>query len=154
MPQRRNLTNKVSGKRSLSSGSSIDAILCAAMASTKDELRTSIIKSDRSGRLRYTQEYRDEVLAAFEASGMSGAAFAEHCGLKYQTFAGWVARRKRENGQTRRTAGKQQFVLAEFDTTPSVSGELRVDLPGGASARLADAGQAELLAALIRSLAR
>jgi len=54
------------------------------MASTKDDLRTSIIKSDRAGRLRYTQQYRDEVLAAYEASSMSGAAFAKHCGLKYQ----------------------------------------------------------------------
>jgi hypothetical protein len=32
---------------------------------------------------------------------MSGPAFAEHCGLKYQTFAGWVAKRRREEGQTR-----------------------------------------------------
>ena len=143
----------VSGQPSLSSGGSIDAILFAAMASTKGELRTSIIKSDRSGRLRYTQQYRDEALAAFEASGMSGAAFAEHCGLKYQTFAGWVAKRRREKGQARRTVGKGQFVLAEFDTAPSVSGELRVELPGGASAMLATAGQAALLAALIRALA-
>ena len=123
------------------------------MASTKDELRTSIIKSDRSGRLRYTQKYRDEVLAAFEASGMSGAAFAGHCGLKYQTFAGWVAKRKREKKRPRRTAGKGQFVLAEFDTTPSDSGVLRVELPGGACAQLDSAGQAGLLAALIRALA-
>ncbi len=58
------------------------------MASTRDDLRTSIIKRSQRGTDGYTQQYRDEVLAAFEASGMSGAAFAKHCGLKYQTFAG------------------------------------------------------------------
>jgi transposase-like protein len=122
------------------------------MASTKDDLPTTIIKSDCTGRARYTQQFRDEVLAAYEASGMSGPAFAEHCGLKYQTFAGWVAKRRREKGQAKPPAGKQQFVLAEFGAT-AVSGELRVELPGGASARLATASQAALLAALIRALA-
>ena len=52
------------------------------MASTKDEVPANIIKSDRTGRRRYTQHYKDEVLSAYESSGMSGPAFAEHCGLK------------------------------------------------------------------------
>ena len=121
-------------------------------STTKDDFPATIIKSDRTGRLRYTQQYKDEVLAAYEASGMSGPAFAEHCGLKYQTFAGWVAKRRREKGQTRPPAAEQQFVLAEFGAAP-VSGELRVELPGGACARLSDAAQAGLLAALIRALA-
>ncbi|MFT5108737.1 MAG: hypothetical protein ACI9UA_004381 [Pseudoalteromonas tetraodonis] len=54
------------------------------MASTSDDLPTTIIKRDRAGRPRYTQQYKDEVLAAYQASGMSGPAFAEHCGLKYR----------------------------------------------------------------------
>jgi transposase-like protein len=126
------------------------------MASTKDTLRTSIIKSDRAGRARYTQRFRDEVLAAFEASGMSGAAFAEHCGVKYQTFATWAAKRRREKGRGERPAEVQKFVIAEFGAAPESDadpGGLRVDLPGGASARLAAAGQVGLLAALIRALA-
>jgi len=122
------------------------------MASTNDDLPTTIIKSDRTGRLRYTQQYKDEVLAAYEASGMSGPAFAEHCGLKYPTFAGWAARRRRENAPAEAPAGEQQFVLAEFGA-PAGPGGLHVELPGGASARLSDAGQVGLLAALIRALA-
>jgi hypothetical protein len=120
------------------------------MASTKD-LPATIIKSDRTGRARYTQQYRDEVLAAFEASGMSGPAFAEHCGLKYPTFAGWVSKPRREKGRVRRSANKQQFVLAEVGAAPGGDG-LRVELPGGASARLSEASQVSLLAALIRAL--
>ena len=121
------------------------------MASTKDDLPATIIKSDRTGRARYTQQYKDEVLAAFEASGMSGPAFAEHCGLKYPTFAAWVAKRRREDGESPRSASKQQFVLAEFGAAPGRDG-LHVELPGGASAWLAEVGQVSLLAALIRAL--
>lgn len=77
-------------------------MLCRSMASTQDDLPATIIKSDRSGRPRYTQQYKDEVLAVYGASGMSGPAFAGHCGLKYPTFAGWVAKRKHPESGGRR----------------------------------------------------
>ncbi len=118
-----------------------------------DEPATAIIKSDRAGRQRYSPEYRDEVLAAFDSSGMSGPAFARHCGLKYPTFAGWVARRKRgEAGAAPAPARAGGFLLAEFSDAPADS-PLRVKLPGGAAAELASASQAGLLAALIKALA-
>jgi transposase-like protein len=123
------------------------------MASTNSEPATSIIKSDRSGRRRYTQEYKDEVLAAYEASGMSGPAFAGHCGVKYPTFAAWAAKRRQEgdgqSGPGPLAPGK--FVIAEFGAAPG-PGALRVELPGGAAAELASPAQAGLLAALIREL--
>ncbi len=125
------------------------------MLSTNDDLPATIIKSDRTGRPHYTQQYKDEVLAAYDASGMSGPAFAEHCGLKYSTFAGWVSKRRREEDQNSTPGGNptnQQFVLADFGIGPA-SSELRIELPGGASARLSDADQAGLLAALIKALA-
>lgn len=60
---------------------------------------TGIIKADARGRMRYTAQFREEALAAFERSGMSAAGFAERCGVKYQTFAGWVKRRRNERQQ-------------------------------------------------------
>jgi hypothetical protein len=39
------------------------------MASTQ-ETSTSIIKGDRAGRTRYSQAYKDEVVAAYRQSGM------------------------------------------------------------------------------------
>ena len=122
------------------------------MASTKDDPPTSIIKSDRTGRMRYTQQYKDEVLAAYEASGMSGPAFAEHCGVKYPTFAGWVAKRRSGNGEAAPAAGAQKFVLAEFGGPVGAAG-IGVELPGGARARLSGADEIPLLVALIRALA-
>ena len=86
---------------------------------------------------------------------MSGPAFAEHCGLKYPTFAGWAAKRKKEEGSGGHATSKRQFVLAEFGTAPDPGASgLHIELPGGASARLADTGQVELLVTLIRALAR
>lgn len=61
------------------------------MASTQ-ETSTSIIKSDRVGRTRYSQAYKDEVVAAYQQSGMSAVAFAHHCGVKYPTFVSWVSK--------------------------------------------------------------
>lgn len=124
------------------------------MASTNHKPETTvIIKSDRSGRPRYKPAYREEVLDAYEASGMSGPAFARHCGLKYPTFAGWVARRRRgkEGGvpNRSRTAG---FLLAEF-SDGLAEAPLRVTLPGGAAAELGSPSQAALLADLLKALA-
>ena len=123
------------------------------MASRNRAHSTSIIKSDRAGRPRYTQKYRYEVLMAYEASGMSGPAFAKHCGLKYSTFSAWVAKQRRNQSSSKTPSPKRQFVVAEFEEAPNPDG-LQIDLPGGASARLVDANQIDLLVSLIRALSR
>jgi transposase-like protein len=124
------------------------------MASTNHKAETTtIIKSDRSGRPRYKPAYREEVLDAYEASGMSGPAFARHCGLKYPTFAGWVARRRRgrkAGGPPRARPGG--FLLAEF-SDGLAEAPLRITLPGGAAAEIGSPSQAALLASLLKALA-
>ena len=60
------------------------------MASTQETSTNTIIKSDRMGRTRYSQAYKTEVVTAFEQSGMSAAAFAKHCGVKYSTDHGFL----------------------------------------------------------------
>ncbi|MEM9599022.1 MAG: transposase [Acidobacteriota bacterium] len=123
------------------------------MTSTHDDQSpATIIKSDRTGRRRYTREYKNEVLAAYESSGMSGPAFAEHCGLKYPTFASWVSKRRREETGGEAPENHEKFVLAEFAAATGPEG-IAIELPGGANARLADSRQVELLAALIKALA-
>lgn len=122
------------------------------------EETTSITKSARRGRRRYSAEYKQEVLDAFEASALSGPEFARHCGVRYPTFAGWVAKRRkgRERGAEEGGGRGQRFVLAEFSDPAAAGGgpgRLIVSLPGGASAEVADAAGAELLARLLKSLA-
>jgi len=53
-----------------------------------------IIKVDVKGRTLVSRQRREALLAEFEKSGMSGAAFAKWAGIKYQTFALWVRKRR------------------------------------------------------------
>ena len=57
-----------------------------------------VLKQDERGRVRLSRERREALLAEFELSGMSGAKFARLAGLNYQTFIGWVRRRKASGG--------------------------------------------------------
>ncbi len=111
-----------------------------------------IIKSDRTGRTRYTSEYKQEVLDAFESSSLSAPAFAQQCGIKYPTFAAWLAKRNQGNRHPVNSTERPAFILAELPTAPD--GEaLEVRLPGGAVARAAGPDQVRLLAELLRLLA-
>jgi transposase-like protein len=56
---------------------------------------TNLIKADALGRARRTREHRERILDEYEQSGLSGSEFAALCGVKYQTFATWLQRRKR-----------------------------------------------------------
>ena len=53
------------------------------MSSITNRATGPIIKSDRTGRTRYTAQYKREVLAAFESSSLSAPVFAKQCGIKY-----------------------------------------------------------------------
>ncbi len=48
-----------------------------------------ILKTDVLGRITVGRAQRDAILDVFEASGMTGSAFALHHGIKIQTFASW-----------------------------------------------------------------
>ena len=120
------------------------------MSSITEQATGTIIKSDCGGRTRYTKQYKQEVLAAFQSSCLSAPAFAAHCGIKYPTFAAWIAARKRPAPD--RPGGQTAFLIAEV---ANVSDEpmLEVRLPCGAIARAAGSDQVRLLAELLRHLA-
>lgn len=128
------------------------------MTSMDEATTTGIIKADARGRMRYTAQFREEAIAAFERSGMSAAGFAERCGVKYQTFAGWVKRRRNERQQgvgskAMDAGGEPRFLLAEIgEESPPVRG-LSVRLPGGAVASVSGPDEVPLLVELIRALA-
>jgi hypothetical protein len=124
------------------------------METPTDSSAGTIIKSDRTGRTRYTAQYKREVLDAFESSSLSAPAFAMQCGVKYPTFAAWIAMRRRGSapGPARRQPAPPAFLLAEIGDAPS-GDALEVRLPGGAVARAAGPAQLKLLAELLRHLA-
>jgi len=119
------------------------------MSSITDQPTGPIIKSDRTGRTRYTAQYKRDVLDAFESSSLSAPVFAKQCGIKYPTFAAWIAARKRPEPIS--SSGQPAFLIAELAAPPHTVFE--VHLPGGAVARISSSHQVRLLAELLRHLA-
>ena len=126
-----------------------------------------ILKRDALGRMKYSAAQRTAMLDEFERSGLSGAAFARRVGVHYQTFAGWVQKRRHaQDGYQMRLAN----VAAPHSSRPPVRlleavaeevGPPGAPLPGaalcvqlrcGARLLVGDAGQAVLAARLMQAL--
>ena len=110
-----------------------------------------IVKSDQTGRTRYTPEYKREVLAAFQSSTLSAPVFARQCGIRYPTLAAWISARKRGD-QAAPGGNSPAFLVAEVASSAGGTA-LEVRLPCGAVVRAADPEQVRLLATLLRHLA-
>ena len=123
-----------------------------------------VLKQDTRGRMRVPRERRESVLDEFERSGLTGAKFARLAGINYQTFAGWVQRRK----LTRAEAGGSlsqaipagggtvrlfEAVLGDAHRSPG-TGVLRVELPSGSSVLIESPAQLAMVAELIRLVAQ
>lgn len=121
------------------------------MTATND----GILKADRRGRLSYSPEQRLAMVNAFQASGLSGPRFAALHGVKYQTLANWLQKRKRE--AAREAPGLPRpaflsFVPAELQGMPNAGAAMEIMLPGGARLSITAPGHVQLAAALIREL--
>ena len=114
-------------------------------------------RPDRLGRVRTPRSRREELLAEFERSGLSQAAFARRAGVRYPTFAHWVQERRRTDGGTAEAPATSanatpRFVELRLPSAPppsSVAAELSVALPDGVVLRGAEPSA---LAALVREL--
>lgn len=87
---------------------------------------------------------RAQLLAAFDRSGLSAAAFARQHGLNYTTFCGWRQRRDK-------TKVSPAFVEVELPA-PAAPVELMIELGAQARLRLSSTGQIALAAQLIQTL--
>lgn len=100
----------------------------------------------RRRRARTTAWRRAQLLAAFERSGLSAAAFARQQGLNYTTFCNW----RQRQGQAKPAP---DFVQVELPP-PSAPAELVLELGPCARLRITEAGQMELAARLLQVLSR
>lgn len=138
-------------------------------------LASGILKTDVLGRVRVGSDQREAILDAFETSGMSGQAFARHHGIKIQTFASWIQKRRRARGDYQNEAvcsklrmrknprctstqsearAQSPMNLIEVDLHKNTSSAepLEVILPGGVIVRISHESQLELLQTLMRQL--
>jgi transposase-like protein len=117
-----------------------------------------IVKTDARGRMRVSTERRQSLLAEYEQSGLSAKKFAQLAGIKYQTFANWLQKRRRMGSSPAKSADSVRWLEAvvEKAKTSGLPGTaaLIVALPGGARMEIGDAHQAALAALLLRSLAK
>jgi len=117
-----------------------------------------VIKADVLGRVRTSRERREQLLDEFERSGLTGQKFAAVVGIKYQTFATWAQKRRRQRGAypAVKTPKPLRWLEAVVEQAQEAGGKnpraLVLELPGGAKVQIADARQAGLAAVLLRAL--
>ena len=119
----------------------------------------ALLKTDGLDRVKTPPERREQLLDEFERSGVTGTKFAALAGIKYQTFAAWVCKRRRQRDAAANTPTKQvdsmRWLEAVVEQAQSCGGQpgcLVLQLPGGVRAEISDAKQAVLAAALVRAL--
>ena len=130
-----------------------------------DTIQTSepIIKTDVLGRIKTPAVRREQLIDEFERSGLSGCKFAELAGLKYQTFATWVQKRRRKNGTYTTLPAKRSqrsdsvrwleaVVQEAHDSKAALKESIVLELRGGGRVEISHAKQLPLAAALLREL--
>ena len=125
------------------------------MTDSDENQRNQLLKTDTRGRVRSTQQQRDGVLDAYEASGLSGPEFSRVHGIKYQTFATWRQNRReqREGKGAKSPATQQSITLVEATPAEQTADYLRIELPGGARMEINNDREARLAAQLLAELA-
>ncbi len=151
----------------------------AVAATCSDPVGGNLLKTDVLGRITVGREQRENILNAFEASGMTGQAFALLHGINIQTFASWIQKRRRARGDYHNEAvcsklrmrknpspldskkvvrPQASMNLIEVNVedlqneTPKMHQALEVILPGGAVVRIIHESQLDLFKTLLRQL--
>lgn len=117
----------------------------------------SLVKTDTLGRLRRSSQQRERILEEFEHSGLSGPKFAALCGVKYQTLATWLQRRKGRRASVKgRAKGKAatpvRWLEASVQSRGDCAEDLALQLPGGVRALISHPSHIAWAAALVRAL--
>jgi hypothetical protein len=114
---------------------------------------SSIIRTGNDGRLRYSREQGQDLLEAFDRSGLSAMSFSrQHC-VSYQTFIAWV-RKRRECGDalSPNATAFAEMMLQQPSHNPSTG--LRILLPRGTVIEIPNRSALPLAAELITTLRR
>lgn len=114
-----------------------------------------ILKADARGRVRTSVARRESLLEEFGRSGLSGPRFAGLAGIKYSTFAAWVARRRKAAVTSTPVPPPGAVRWLEAVAAPMIQPTVMVlQLPGGVRVEVADEQQAVLAARLVQALAQ
>ena len=123
------------------------------MTDSEANQRNQLLKTDTRGRVRSTQQQRDAVLDAYEASGLSGPEFSRVYGIKYQTFATWRQKRREGREEGKGNGSQQPVTLVEVTPERPPACSLHIELPGGCCIEVSDQNQTRMAAQLLAELA-
>ncbi len=119
------------------------------METTLTEVIIAERTRDGRGHRLYTDERRAELIAAYQASGLTQVAFAQREGIKYSTFTGWLQSRRRATpSASAAPSAPLRFVEA---SVPAGWRSLEVTLPDGTRVRGASAREVAEVARALRS---
>jgi hypothetical protein len=118
---------------------------------------SEILKQDSKGRVRYTNQKREQLLQEFDKSGLSGAKFAAMVGVTYSTFAGWCSRRAKAGSKSSPPKAApvewlEAVVAPKQPSSSEKSASLIVSLPSGARIEIPSPHHVSLAAELLRHL--
>jgi transposase-like protein len=115
------------------------------------EMNEVILKADRRGRLRYTPEQKQALIAAYETSGLSCPRFAALHGVNYQTLVSWLKKRRGEDADH---PALRSLIPAELDGPPRAVTvpPMEILLPCGVRLAVHTPSQTVMAATLIREL--
>jgi hypothetical protein len=114
---------------------------------------TQILKIDERGRILTSPEQRNAALDAFEHSGMTGAQFARHAGIKYPTLMNWIQRRRRERAATalpKAAAPGSGWIEAVVESRSA--GNLTIEIAGDLRVTMSDESSVTVVVKLLREL--
>lgn len=118
-----------------------------------------LLKSDAVGRVQTPPDRRETLLNEFERSGLSGPKFAALAGIKYQTFAAWVTRRRKKRGDIQpaiKAADPVRWLEAVVTEAQAPTTNrllpVRIQLSTGTWIELSDLKQIDLVVVLVRAL--
>jgi transposase-like protein len=120
-------------------------------------MNESIMKTDKRGRLRYTQEQKKTMVEAYQASGLSAPRFATLHGVNYQTLVSWIKKGKEPASAKHSPSPNPAFfplVPAEVDKAfiTGTGRAMEVLLSSGTKIIITSSDQLDLAAILISKL--
>lgn len=120
------------------------------------EVGSEILKVDEVGRVRTPPEKREEMLAEYERSGMTGAQFARFSGVRYATLMYWLQKRRKETGrgEHERTPGPDhpRWLEARVEGEVMKPENLVVEVGGGVRMLVSNRTQAGLAGEVLRAM--
>jgi len=113
---------------------------------------SEVLKVDTVGRVRTPREKQQDIVEAYEQSGMTGQQFAAFSGVKYSTLMSWVGKGRRAKRGLAGDGTPRALNWVEASLEGHEPAGLSVEIGRSVRLLVSNSRQAELAGEVIRSL--